>query len=69
MATYKEIQRYIRQKYGFTVKTCWIAHVKEMCNLEPRVASNRFSLKVRQYPCPQEKVDAIKNAFISFGMI
>lgn len=30
MATYKEIQQYVKLKYGFTPKTCWIAHMKEM---------------------------------------
>jgi len=35
MATYKEVQEYIKKKYGFIVKTCWIAHVKEMCGLNP----------------------------------
>lgn len=28
-ATNKEIEDYVKKKYGFTVKTCWIAHVKE----------------------------------------
>ena len=36
MATYEEIQDYIKQKYGFTPKTCWIAHVKEICGLPVR---------------------------------
>jgi len=31
MATYNQIQEWIKEKYGFTVKTCWIAHAKEIC--------------------------------------
>ena len=26
MATYSEIDAYIRKAHGFNVKTCWIAH-------------------------------------------
>ena len=33
MATYKQIQDGVKKNYGFTVKTCWIADVKEMCGL------------------------------------
>jgi hypothetical protein len=39
MATYEQIQDYVRKKYGFIPKTCWIAHVKEMCGLQMRKAS------------------------------
>src|SRR5438132_6307968 len=38
MATYEKIQKWIRENYGYTVKSCWIAHVKEMCGLNPRAA-------------------------------
>jgi hypothetical protein len=68
MATYKEIQAYIKRKHGIAVKTCWIAHVKEMCGLNPRIASNRHSLKERVNPCPPNKVAIIKDAFKHFGM-
>ena len=33
MATYKEIQAYVKEKYGFQPKTCWIAHMKEVCGI------------------------------------
>lgn len=69
MTTYKEIQEYIKKKYGYSVKSCWIAHVKEISNLKPRVAPNRFSVDARQNPCPQEKIDAIIDAFKHYGMI
>lgn len=29
MATYKQIQEYLKYNYGFVPKTCWIAHMKE----------------------------------------
>jgi len=68
MVTYKEIQENIKNKYGFTVKTCWIAHVKEMCNFPMEKASNRIS-KERKHPCPPDKVTIIKESFKYFGMI
>jgi len=69
MATYKKIQEYIKKKYGFTVKTCWIAHVKEMCGLNPRIAANRYSLRSRENPCPADKIEPIKDTFKHFSMI
>jgi len=31
MATYKAIQNYIKDKYNCSIKTCWIADMKEQC--------------------------------------
>lgn len=69
MATYKQIQEWVRKNYGFTVKTCWIAHVKEICGLEPRKAPNRRNKNKRENPCPPDKIEPIKQAFRHFGMI
>jgi len=69
MATYKEIQVYIKKRYGVTVKTCWIADIKEMCGLNPRIAPNRYSPAKRKYPCPLSKVTIIKEALKFFGMV
>jgi hypothetical protein len=66
MATYEEIQDWVRNQYGFSVKTCWIAHAKETCGLKPRLAPNRYNPKIRTNPCPPEKLDSIKNAFRFF---
>ena len=41
MATYKQMQEDIREREGHSVKTCWIAHVKEINGLQPRKAPNR----------------------------
>lgn len=68
MATYKQIQNWVKQKYGFVPKTCWIADVKEICGLPLRKASNRQG-NVRLQPCPTNKVENIKNAFRQFKMI
>ena len=43
MATYKEIQAYVKDKYGFQPKMCWIAHMKEVCGIPVKNAPNRIS--------------------------
>ncbi|MCD4754054.1 MAG: hypothetical protein K8R40_13370 [Anaerolineaceae bacterium] len=68
MATYKQIQEYVKQNYGFVCKTCWIADMKEKGGLNPR-RSHRRIVDHRKYPCPQEKEGAILAAFQHFGMI
>ena len=69
MATYKQIQEYIKEKHGFIPQTCWIAHVKELCNLNLRTAPNRQTTSNRVKPCPENKIGIIKDAFKHFGMI
>lgn len=69
MATYREIQKFVKRKYGYTVKTCWIADVKEMCGLNPKKAPNRLNISCRENPCPLNKIDSIKDAFKHFSMI
>jgi hypothetical protein len=68
MATYKEIQTYIKQQYGFACKTCWIADMKDKCGLHPRRSHRRIA-EDRKYPCPADKEQAILAAFRHFGMI
>lgn len=43
MATYKQIQEYVKYNYGFVPKTCWIAHMKEVCGIYVKKAPNRIS--------------------------
>jgi len=69
MATYKAIQEYVKGKYGFLPKTCWIAHMKEICGIPVKIAPNRYSAGSREVPCPPEKMEAIKSAFTHFKMI
>jgi|TARA_Y100001936_G_C16049519_1_gene656880 hypothetical protein len=66
-ATYSEIQNYVQKKYGRVVKTCWIAHAKEICGLNPRRSPRRTGKRV--YPCPDDKLKMIKTAFRYYGMI
>jgi len=68
MATYKQIQTWVKQNYGFVPETCWIAHVKELSGLPVRRAPNRHSDE-REKPCPPDKVNDIRAAFRHFKMI
>jgi len=68
MATYKMIQIWVKQNFGFIPETCWITHVKEMFGLPLRKAPNRKG-KDRMWPCPPEKVEPIQLAFRHFKMI
>jgi hypothetical protein len=68
MATYSEIQDYVKGKYHFTPKSCWIADVKERNGLPVRRAYNRIS-DTRTNPCPEDKVASIIDAFRHFRMI
>ena len=69
MATYAEIQRYVKDRYGFQAKTCWIADVKAEHGLITRQAPNRISQSKREVPCPPDKRPAIKDALHHFEMI
>jgi hypothetical protein len=59
MPTYRAITREVRMSAGFTLKTCWIAHVLELLGMCLRRAPNRIDPARRKYPCPPEKMSAI----------
>ena len=67
MTTYKDIQNYIKKKYGTGVKDCWIAHAKEQCGLDPKRSPRRMGKRL--FPCPDDKLPQIKDAFRHFNMI
>lgn len=69
MATYREIQRHVKQHQGFVPETCWIAHVLELNGHPPRKAPNRINPNVRQKPYPPDKRPAIEQALHEFGRI
>ena len=66
--TYKDVQEYVKKKYGFVPKTCWITHAKELCGIKVKRAWNR-TMKKRKYPCPKDKFPAIKEALNNFGFL
>ena len=69
MTTYRAIQEDIRQKHGRSVKTCWIAHVKELNGLTQRIAPNRLSPVVRKYPCPDDMRPLIEESMRRLGLL
>jgi len=69
MSTYKQIQEFIKETYGYTAKSCWIAHMKEVCGLNPKMSSRRYSPNTRVHPCPESKQNDLKEAFKHFKMI
>ena len=67
MSSYQEIKNYVLQKYGYRVKSGWIAHAKEVYNVPVKKAPNRKG--ERLWPCPKKKLEVIKEAFEHFDMI
>ncbi|WP_418476967.1 23S rRNA (uracil(1939)-C(5))-methyltransferase RlmD [Dialister invisus] len=69
-ATYKEIQNYVLEKFGFKVSNLYIAQVKEKCGIKERENYNKSKKEDLKQPiCPIEKEEAIKDAFRYFQMI
>ena len=68
MATYKQIQTWVKQNHGFVPATCWIADVKSQSGLPMGKAPNRKGAE-RVKPCPPEKIEPIRAALSHFGMI
>ena len=68
MATYKQIQSYVKTRFGWTPETCWIAEIKHSLGLPMRQAWNREG-EERVKPCPLAKRQAIEEALRHFEMI
>jgi hypothetical protein len=68
MATYKQIQAYVKNHFGWTPETCWIADVLASHGLTRRKAWNRKGNE-RVRPCPNNKRGAIEEALRHFEMI
>lgn len=69
MATYKAIQDDIKSKHALSMKTCWIAHVKELNGLPVRKAHNRDPSGIRQEPCPTRYRQLIEDSMRRLGML
>lgn len=68
--TYKMIQEYVEQKYGFKVHTAYIAEVKRSLGLTMYDAPNATEKlkQPRKHP-PKEKAEAITEALKHFEVI
>jgi hypothetical protein len=69
VATYKQIQEHVKITKGYVPKSCWIAHMKEICGLKPKKSPRRYSPNSRVHPCPYDKKEDIRNTFKHFNMI
>ena len=69
IATYSQIKNYVKERYGYTPRSTWIAHAKEIYGLNPKAAATRRSTNERINPCPQDKQDDLRQAFEHFEMI
>ena len=68
--TYKMIQEYVKQKYGFKVHTAYIAEVKKSLGITMYSAPNATEeLKQTRKRPPKEKVEAITEALKYFEVI
>ena len=69
-ATYKQIQNYVLEKFGFKVSTLYIAQVKRKWGLDVREHYNMSkNEKQKVSQCPIEKEEAIMDALKYFKMI
>ena len=69
-ATYIEIKDYIKDKYGYSIPSLYIAQVKDKLGMEKRDNYNHGSGKGSRVPqCTPEKEEAIIDAFKHFSLI
>ncbi len=69
MATYKQIQEFLKSKHNRSFKTCWIAHVKSDYGLTNRQSPNRQDSNKRVHPCPDIYRSKVEDALRHFKMI
>ena len=69
-ATYEEIKDWVKKNYGFNVTNLYIGQAKEKYGLKKRKNYNISKKENQIVPqCPEEKMEAIKEAFIHFKML
>lgn len=68
-ATYREIKKYVKEKYGLNVTSLNIAQVKERCGIKERENYNKGSENHRIPQVTKEKEKAIKDSFRYFRLI
>lgn len=69
-ATYKEIEEWVQEHYGFYVTKLNIAQVKQKHGSIERENYNKVKSENSKQPgCPEEKVKAIEDALRHFQMI
>jgi hypothetical protein len=69
MATYREIQQWIKRNFRYVPKTCWIADVLADHGLTKSAASNRIDPSAPSNPCPTRHRATITAALVHFEMV
>ena len=67
--TYGNIKKWIKERYGFNVTNLYIGQIKDKLGMEKRKNYNIGSGEGRVSTCPQEKEEAIMEAFKYFRLI
>lgn len=67
--TYGNIRKWVKEKYGFSVSTLYIAQVKGKAGIKERQNYNIGTGKGKELSCPPEKEAAIMEAFRHFRLI
>lgn len=68
-ATYREIKAWVKEQYGLSVSSLYIAQVKDKCGFEKRENFNLGEEGHRVPTCPPEKEEVIMAAFRHFNML
>jgi hypothetical protein len=69
MNTYKSIDARYREKFGRTVKPCWIADVKETNGIALRSMSTRPASFKRKHPCPGHLRAQVEEVMRELGVL
>ena len=67
MVKNEDIKKYVKEKYGFNPKNGWIAHAKEVNGIPIKRSPLRKG--ARKWPCPNNRLDDLKEALTHFGLI
>ena len=67
--TYKNIKKWILDKYNLQVSNLYIAQIKDKAGLEKQKNYNIGSGEGKVLTCPHEKEEAIMDAFRHFNLI
>lgn len=66
--TYRAAQDEYYARYGKTVESCWIAHIKRDYNATTRVAHNRAAEEAL-HPCPPNVYKELEAVMLDLGVI
>ena len=66
--SYSIVQSIYQQRYGKTVKTCWIADIKRLHGCIMCIAPNRIRAKPK-HPCPESVRPYLEGILKELGII